>query len=322
MLKVKSPAHKRILFCAEGNSTIGFGHLSRCRALMELLPTEYVRCLATSSEGIERFFTAADRIYNEGGEDPFEDHRYDIIIIDKENPGSSLINSADSHGERVVALDNYMFSDNRIDVIINLYNQSALSPALFAGEYFEGLSFAIVDLGRFSKSRNELRQHRERVSRVLVIMGGSDPLFRTAEAVRTLQQSSFVSADIVMGPFFDHEAELRAQIGDDRRFCLHRAPDNLAELMVRADAAICGTATVFFELSYLGTPCLVLTQNENEKRFSLHMERHGLTISGDVDISYSWERIQEWRLRDDLGRKQMEIFDGRGAANVLAAIGV
>ena len=211
-----------------------------------------------------------------------------------------------------------------MDIIINLFNQSSEAPPV-AGriKYHEGLQFSIVS-SRFKPYRNKRPPLKIVIQRAFILMGGGDPEMKTCEALELFKKvSSSVKVDVVIGPLCPHEKAIHAaaeQLSQTVR--IYKNPKNLPQLMAKADVAISGCATTFFELSFLGVPAIVLSQNLFENRFCYFLQEQGLALYGNENLKKSWKLISQLERRQALVDAQMKTFDDKGASRILETAGV
>jgi len=255
----------------------------------------------------------------------FHKKTFDVVFFDQPVDDINFLRKAkDEPGCQIVALDYFNCRNNYVDVIINLFNPSGDECARKRhAEYYEGLEFAIIAPG-FRRFRCEDREVKDKIGQVLIMMGGADPGLKTCQALDFLSECGFVSdIEVVVGPFCLHEKAIRQRVlrmGNNVR--VYRNPKSLPELMSSADIAISGCGTTFFELSFLGTPAIVLSQNEMEHRFCRFLERKNLAIYGGDGLRMAWNFMSVDKNRENLMRHQMQIFDGMGAHRILKAAGI
>lgn len=257
--------------------------------------------------------------------DVFREKTFDVVFFDQPVDDINFLRKAKDEPKcRIVALDYFNYRNNYVDVIINLFNQlSDNRPPERCAGYYEGLEFAVIS-PRFKRFRREDREVKDRIERVLIMMGGADPGLKTCQALDFLSECGFVlDVDVVIGPFCPHEKAIRQRalrMGNNVK--VYRNPESLPELMSSADVAISGCGTTFFELSFLVTPAIVLSQNEMEHRFCKFLERKGVAIYGGDGLSVAWNFMRVDENRKNLVGHQMHIFDGMGAYRILKAAGI
>lgn len=129
-----------------------------------------------------------------------------------------------------------------------------------------GAEFALVR-PEFSRLRATSLERRDgRLARLLVFMGGSDPVNETSKVLDGLQQSGRpdLAVDVVIGsgnPY--HEAVKRA-CSRLPAATLHVQTNRMARLMASADCAIGSPGSASWERCTLGLPAMVTILAENQ----------------------------------------------------------
>jgi spore coat polysaccharide biosynthesis predicted glycosyltransferase SpsG len=96
---------------------------------------------------------------------------------------------------------------------------------------------------------------RTKQNSIVVSMGGSDTYGVTIKVVQILKSIGH-SATIIIGPAFEHEAELRNILNDD--FVLKKCVPSIIEEFSYHDLAITGGGITPFEANASGLPCIVI----------------------------------------------------------------
>lgn len=93
-------AKQKIIFRADGNSKIGFGHISRCLALAELLSKDHYICFAIQGPN-QDLLDNLKKVVNE------------VVVLAHSEPSThAFLTELDSHvtGEEIIVLDGYHFN--------------------------------------------------------------------------------------------------------------------------------------------------------------------------------------------------------------------
>lgn len=310
-------------FLVEVSPEVGYGHLSRCTALFRRLP-----------KGVHGFFVASGTVPagSEARELGVEiyDHAHDapspdLLIHDRYRPDLEALAAARRRGvKRVVALDYFGDDDEGMDLVISLFEHRRGRPTRSRAPRRSGLEYAIIH-PRFDGFRVEKRRASESVVRIVVMFGGSDPSGHTIRTLRGLDDTDGTSMaiDVVVGPVNPAVDEIQSAAATSRhRTTVHVNPNDLPAVMSRADLAICGPSTTFFEFSYLGVPALVMAHNSREQALVDHLTSVGLAIPVRDDLPAALLDAAAPTRRQALVDRQQSVFDGRGAHRILAESGV
>ena len=168
------------------------------------------------------------------------------------------------------------------------------------------------------------------VRRILVTQGGSDTYGVTLKIARALGElDNNIEIILLLGPAFKHRKELQIVLQNlIRHFVIYRDVRDVVSLFSRCDLAITGAGMTLFELTAVGVPCIVLTQEYRETETANRVESCGfirnLGLSENVseeDIYNSVnELIGDYPLRMEMSRRPREIIDGLGADRVVGII--
>jgi UDP-2,4-diacetamido-2,4,6-trideoxy-beta-L-altropyranose hydrolase len=322
---VSSSSKQVVFFKAEGSSQIGLGHISRCVALIRSLPSHLCGVLVVNDDPLVKKFVGELRIDSVYGWDKKALQRYQALALFYDHDDIEALHEIRKDFKKnIIALDYFNYETPEVDIIVNLFNQAQMPcPQTSPVSYNEGLNFAIIST-RFEKFRNPNRAASAQIERVLLMMGGADPGQLTVKALKFLDSyEPTLSIEIVIGSLNPHESVVRDEsLSSHHHVTIHKAPHNLPELMSQVDVAISGCATTFFELSFVGTPAIVLSQNKRERRFAESLEKEKVAIWGDEDLDKSWEKLISFENRTTLVKRQMEVFDGEGPLRILKVAGI
>ncbi|MGK5093311.1 hypothetical protein WDW89_15025 [Deltaproteobacteria bacterium TL4] len=310
-----------VLFKTEGSHVMGLGHVSRCLSLIKALPPSKTGILCVNEDALVLEFASArcGSVYSEQDVSKILEYPISAVIIDQlDRPWSLQKELCRQNQCKAIRLDYFVYDDPQADTIVNLYNQNSKCSPPTHIPYYEGLQFALIGSQFYPHRQNE-RIVRESLEEVLIIMGGADPSGKTMEVLSFLNQLPIaLRLNVVVGPLCPH-GKLIEEIATHSPHLvkIHRSPANLPELMAAADLAISGCGTTSFELSYVGTPAIVLAQNEMEQRFCVFLESEGVAWNGHKSLRHAWELALQSEARSLIMKRQMIVFDGKGAQRIL-----
>ena len=309
---------KRVGFKIEISPKIGFGHYSRARTLFNALPSGYNGTLVVPKNQFEYVPASSIPCIAWLPLETLEIPEFDIVFFDQLSTDAEFLQISKRTAQLVIGLDFFDYDCPFIDKIINLFEQNPEESHKFRGEILEGLEYAIIDSSRFEQRHRLTSGVSEDISRVLVCFGGADPANLAETVARFLhERKNLKEIHLIMGPLKRITQDFESIIQQDQRFRLHRAPSDLPEIMHACDLAFSSGSTIFFELSYLGIPTIILPQNERERRFSQYLASLGLCLLAEPDLEKSFERIHSQSLRNSLRARAQNIFDGYGPKRIL-----
>jgi spore coat polysaccharide biosynthesis predicted glycosyltransferase SpsG len=255
----------------------------------------------------------------------------DAVILDHVGILRPITSALREHYPGVVlaALDYFDMGDDRVDLIINLINQHPTDdrppPRV---QYREGTAYAIIR-ERFDAHIARVRPITPSGRDVLVTFGGSDPRRNTLRVCEAADEGHCdqLHLTFVLGANYSHKAEVQSAVS--RLSAGHRIEEDVSDiqdLMRSADVAVCGAGTTMLELAALGTPAVVIPQNENETRFAARLADRGAVIA--LGILATPQQIgttltalaTDPARRGEMSRAGREIVDGRGRHRIVEQI--
>ena len=289
----------RVLFCTEGNSRIGFGHVYRCIALAREL----------RRQGAEPVFDAmtlslkAEQLVKVAG---FRDElaQWDAVVADEHVPRLAI-----PCAPLVTLLDH---TDD-----IKGHNIPGLKVALMgnpAPDTAVGPEYAIL-ARHITEAKPSPQQYD-----VTLCFGGADPAGATWLAAQALRGSALKVAAL-LGPGFKDAGRFQSEAP------LHvdtYLASNPAPLFLSSGVVLTSAGMTLWEALHLGCPTIVISQNAREENRARELAARGLCIHmGQPD------RFDPWHLaevihgllanepkRKDMGGRGAALIDGRGAERV------
>ncbi|MEI8116890.1 MAG: UDP-2,4-diacetamido-2,4,6-trideoxy-beta-L-altropyranose hydrolase [Flavobacteriia bacterium] len=204
---------KQIKIRVDASSEIGFGHLTRCCALINSLTETHVIFYSTEpiSNIVRQMCTINFTVITLTNSNDFTNHieREDLIIIDGYQFDTSYYAKLKLKGAKVICIDDLANQHLPVDSIVNPtpgFDASTYS-SLLSTQYFLGLDFALL---RSSFQELACTQSNTKIENSLFIcFGGSDPLNKTLIAYKAaLDSQNFSEIHIVLGPGYSFELQL------------------------------------------------------------------------------------------------------------------
>jgi len=193
---------------------------------------------------------------------------------------------------------------------------------------FCGSKFALLrDAFRAARAEAlDRRQSTEAVGRILVCMGLSDPGNASGRAIEGIVESGTAAKiDVVLGTGAPNIDEVQRQLSAlSGRGKLHVAPNNLAEIMTKADLAISAAGSTTWERCCLGLPAIMTALSDNQALIAKNVSDAGAGLmvgrNGEMDAGQVAEAVAEIT-RDaalwlEMSEAAAAICDGKGAERV------
>jgi spore coat polysaccharide biosynthesis predicted glycosyltransferase SpsG len=253
----------------------------------------------------------------------------DAIICDMLDTEEQYISCLRRTGAVVINVDDNGPGRRLADVLVYVLVKepkdikSASSTQLsFIGPSYIALKedFEIV-----AKKRKEIR---EKCETILVTFGGSDPKGLSIKAIKALEKmDQDFRTTIVIGPAFTRINEFEKVLKSAKKeYLIKSNVSNMVDLMYNADIAITSGGVTVYELAAVGTPGIVLCQNEHED--TNVFERYGTVIKlglGEVVseneiVNALQQLIKNVNLRQTMSKKGEKLVDGKGTKRIVDRI--
>lgn len=311
----------RLAIRADGDASIGFGHLVRTGALAGTVLDDGgdVVYLTRTPDGVESVCPEGVDIVELPEEDETgavtgwlrqEDH--DAVLTDTYEADTDYQRAVRAAAEAsMVVLD-----DTRYTVCADyLVNGNVYAPGLsyeWTGPeptWCLGTEYLLV--------REAIRRvaadpppFRERPGRAVVTMGGSDIRDTTPEVCRAFDGVG-VTVDVIVGPGFENGDRIRRAVEDtDAVFEVRETPEDFPERIARADLAVSAAGSTTYELLAVGTPTIAIPQADNQWPVAETLsERDAVEPLDPDEMDALPARIE--MLLDDAGRRRSMRETGR-----------
>lgn len=341
----------KILFRADGNPTIGSGHVMRCLSIAD----------AAKDEGIECRFVVADEhfvqtIQNRG-------FACDVLHTDyrcmeeEQAPLSALLRQ---HCPAAIMADSYFVTANYLawlsqfaDVaylddlaafaypVKTLVNYNIYGPELGYEQLYQAAGVPVPRLllgPQYAPLRKQFqnlppREPPQEVKNIFVSTGGADPEHMALRIARQLE--SWLPAPqyqfhFVMGAMNPDIEALRGIAANRPWLQLHENVQDMAELMCRCDLAISAAGSTLYELCACGVPTITYAFAENQLLGMSAFEKRGVMKSvGDFRFQDNPEQLLIDSLqklvidrenRRNTSRKMQRLIDGKGSGRAVKEI--
>lgn len=165
------------------------------------------------------------------------------------------------------------------------------------------------------------------VRRILVTLGGNDPLNATGLALDALDDPFFsgIQIDLTLGLSNPRLEHLITRASAMPNVTAHVQSSRMADLMAGADLCLGAGGMTSWERCYMGLPSLVLVLADNQRDFAARLERMGCARNlGDADRldvdrlrAEMHAAISDPAWRQSASLKSSEQVDGRGVSRTI-----
>ena len=313
----------KVAFRTDASRQIGSGHVMRCLALAAELKSRGAQitfvCRALP-EHYASLIAQAGHSLVDGEAVPRDSAPWDWLVVDHYALDARWEREQRSLARKILVIDDL---DRRHDCDV-LLNQNLVRDAAdrYAGRVPAGCELLLGP--RFALLRPEFALMREAAvepraaSRVLVMFGGADPADLTSRCVNLLAKIGFAGhVDVVAGPLYQPSRDLRS-------VTLHRAPSNMAQLMVQADFAIASPGVSSLERCVVGLPTVAIAFAENQEAPAEALAAAGAhwyagpaaSVSDDYLAAVLRHALEDANARTAMRSAALAVCDGRGAKRV------
>jgi len=340
-------ARPAAVFRCDASSRLGSGHAARCLALADALRAAGWACAFASTpetcDTVPALARSGHRVIElaEATQEPAAlkaamPQGCELLVVDHYGRDIAFETACRSWAERILVCDDLADRSHDCDFLLDPtfervpYDYTSLVPGNC--RLLLGPEFALLRVQFLAARAAALRRRtgRDRIERILVSLGGTDPLNVTSKVLRGISLSGIAAqVDVVLGGKADPLEVARAlPASNASSITLHIAVDDMADLMSNADLAIGAAGTTSWERCALGLPSLMLVIARNQQQIARSLDGAGAAASLGRDESVSEEELaaqlrafaaNPMRLAA-MSKRAAAICDGRGTQRVLLAL--
>lgn len=309
-----------VIFRADGDSSMGLGHLVRSSALAAMLSEDFTTVLATRCS-VDSVLNEAKTVFSrlislpaEKTEEEVEAlvshlNRPDLLVLDGYHFDEAYQNKLAANGIRFFAIDDIHAYPFGADVVIN--HAGGLSPLDYtakpATQFYLGPHYSLLRRPFLEAAKN--RRNHITDSNCFVCFGGADPNNRTLEIVKEQMASPgrFAQLHVVVGGAYQYRDELAAYAKNNGRVHVYSAlsPEAMVAVMQQCSYAICSPSTIVYEYLSVGGIVFLDQIADNQKDVIRYFTGEGIAFPlaeiGAVTAEESKAAFQ----------KQAALFDGK-----------
>lgn len=323
---------------AEAGSSVGTGHLVEALTIVSELQARGLRpvlmvppeapmdLVGRAGVQVERLPALDPAVLAEVGQRLIADG-VRLVVTDLREVSDPQVMALSKAGLRVTCIDEFGGRRLSCAAVINpspvarrhLYTSEVRGFRVYAGPEYLALS------SEYIRWHSVPRHFSSGIRLVVVSMGGVDrtgATLRIAEALRGWESDA--ERHIVMGAGFQLWDEVERLVSrSPGRWRIHRNLPCLADLLAAADVGISAGGNTLCEMACVGTPALVLYEDEHEAEQGRAFEEKGFgfCLGAGVEVSGDSIRRAIGRLEDPTVRRAQSeagkaLVDGRGASRI------
>lgn len=342
-----------VLVRVDAGLAMGFGHLTRCLALVQALSERgvavHVATRADSAGLHERIRANGAEVQqlsplpdSEPADGPVwaaavqradatesvnAEARWDAVVVDHYRLDSEWERVARENTSRIVAIDDLANRQHSVDFLVdhNWYGPGTANryDSLVDDNtsLLLGPRYAILQR-EYAEVRRERQPVVQPPRRVLVSFGGTDVSGQTLAVIGALREFPDLIVDVVVGSRRVLTSELEHAVASRPHTQLHVELPTLAPLLGLADLVIGAGGTATWERLCLGVPALVTTVSANQSGVTATFHRDGVSqwlgIAEDVTVQHYVDAIADYIRNPEL--RVPPAVDGFGAQRVGYAV--
>lgn len=270
---------KKVLFVVTGHAEVGLGHVYNSLLLANDLADHDVTFLVDSRSQLA-YEVISERNYpvtiqtSKSLVDDIDRHAPDIVVNDRLDTEYEYMSALRDRAYKLINIEDLGPGVALADAAINaLYPDMALGSST---KFYSGPEFACL---RDEFLLTPVRKPGKDLARVLLTFGGTDPdrlTLKVLDAIEDYCAENGIAIDVVTGLGYGDTSAL-----EERAHAVHhKQVSAISTLMREADVAFTSAGRTLFELASLGTPAIVLAQNNRELTHSFADEANGFVHLG------------------------------------------
>lgn len=334
---------------ADGSTQTGMGHLMRCLSIALALKEKNASVLfITNNSQSETFLVEKGfpcvllsgeyRSMEEEVEDTIKlikKYCIPVLLVDSYEADENYLEQL-SAAVSVFYMDDLGRMELPVKGIINynIYGQNMGYQEKYTSEtrLILGSKYAPVK----AAFKNTPYTIREKVSNILITMGGSDALNIAGQLGALLLEHlpAEVTLTLVCGRFSPHLESVRllaeTEVGKGRVEVLTDVSD-MWNVMQKCDLAIAAAGSTMYELCTMGVPTICCYYVDNQRRMAeCFDDKTSMRNAGDfskepeavlqIILSHTLALMQEETLRKELSLEMQNVTDGMGACRIADAL--
>lgn len=300
---------KNIVFVVSGYKQIGFGHIYRALLLANNITNHNIKFLVTknSKEGFEKLQQYTYESYFQQNENIIDDIlelKADVVINDILDTDEAYILALKNNDIKVINFEDLGSGSAKADIVINaLYNVSNKNPNTYWGaDYFCARDEFII---------SKPKTIEEDVKEILITFGGTDPnnlTLKVLDSIYEYCQSQNININVVLGLGYDNKATL----SKFKDINIYQDIKSMSDFMEKADLIYTACGRTVYETACIGTPCIVMAQNERELTHKFASKENGfenlglgINVDNNKILSVSKSIITNSKKRHEMSKRML-----------------
>ncbi len=284
---------KHVLFVVTGNSEIGLGHVYNTLLIANDILDHQVTFLVDkdSQLAFDKIALKNYPVHIQTSHNIVDDVLKlspDLVISDRLDTELSYVRALKVLGIKTVNFEDLGEGAQEADLVINaIYPENRILPNHYYGQKY----FVLRDEFIYSEQKKSVKQ----VESILLSFGGVDPNNYTEKVLRTIYsycQKRAIHITVIAGFGYQQLDSLSGYPMID----IERNVTDISRYMLAADLIFTSAGRTTYEIASLGTPAIVLAQNERELTHFFASSEYGflnLGLGSQLNDAVLYQRFAE-----------------------------
>ena len=268
---------KHILFVVTGNSTVGLGHVYNTLLIANDILNHQITFLVDkdSKMAFDAIKTKNFPVLMQNAEDILDDIKKiapNIVVNDRLDTTEDFMKSLKKECYKVINFEDLGKGCEYADAVINaIYPEKHSVPSHYFGQDF----FILRD--EFILADEKIV--KEKIQNILITFGGVDPNNYTEKVIKSINNycvDNKIHINVIAGFGYDKYNTIK-KYGNIN---VKRNISNISDYMLDADLIFTSAGRTVYEVASIGTPAIVLVQNEREMTHFFASSKYGFSNLG------------------------------------------
>lgn len=316
---------KKILYRTDAYSEIGTGHVYRGLTLASRDTDHEIIFLLNSKyelgKQIIKNYNFKFIEFNENVFEKIDEIRPDIVINDILDTQEDYIKKLKDRNIFVINFEDMGKGAKLADVVFNaLYDDIFPYKNHYSGYKYYCLRDEFYDYPP--------KKIKHTVDNILITFGGTDPNNLTEKVCDCILDMGYKGTiNIILGLGYIAKEKLEAKYNNYNNITIYKVVKNISQYMYNADIVITSAGRTMYEVASLGTPCIVIAQNDREMKHLFAHTNNGVVNLGlgkDLTDKFIQENVLEimnnHELRQEMSNRMLSVDLKNGYNNIVQVI--
>ena len=309
----------KLLFRCDGSPELGFGHINRSLTIAQWMRGKFDIAIVAkkhkSISGLRRKTGYKIHYLDENIKEKeipaqvseiVREWQPKVVINDVKDTTQTYMQSIQDIKVKTVNFDDLGPGGEMADVLIDA-NRRENKKKFFGPNY-------VVLHSDYVKENKKAKKPHKIVRNLAISIGGGDPNGYTEKLLDCLEErDKHFNTVVVLGPTFENGRKLKEKFKYHDRVHFLEKLDTLVKPLSWADIAIVNGGITMFESVAVGTPTLVLSQNEDELKNVKRLERKEAVLDIGLGEKLSVNKLSKRLVKicDDFDYRKKLIETGK-----------